>query len=222
MKDAEKILDLIEKAGYGRAYPGRNDKGRPSWSENPFHVLIATVLSQRTKDENTYRAANRLFSKYATPAEISKAPLSEIQNLIKPAGFPTVKAEAIKKISSLILEKYDGEVPRDIDTLLSFPLVGRKTANCVLAYGFGIDAICVDTHVHRITNRLGIVKTKNPVETERVLREVVPKHRWKDVNSLLVVFGQEVCKPRRPRCSSCPVSNLCDYFTDQRECDPKA
>jgi len=220
MKDVEKILELIEKAGYGRAYPGRNDKGRPSWSRKPFHVLIATILSQRTKDENTFRAASKLFSKYATPEEISSAPLSEIQNLIKPAGFPRVKAEAIKKISLLINEKYGGKVPRDMDTLLSFPLVGRKTANCVLAYGFGIDAICVDTHVHRITNRIGIVKTRNPVETERVLRETVPKRRWKDINSLLVVFGQEVCKPRKPRCGTCPVNNYCDYFTHQHERDP--
>lgn len=211
-KDAGTILMAIREAGYGEAYPGRNRGKRPWWGRDPFHVLIATVLSQRTKDENTFNASDNLFSKYPGIDDIASAPLEEIIELVRPAGFPRVKGTAIKEIARKVRDEHGGEVPRDIDVLLTFPMVGRKTANCVLAYAFGDDAICVDVHVHRISNRLGLVDTRTPDETEMVLREVVPQDLWKSINRLMVVFGQMICRPRCPLCDECPVSGWCDYF----------
>jgi len=216
-KDANALLAAIREGGYGEAYPGRNRGERPWWSEEPFHVLVSTVLSQRTKDENTYNASNRLFSRYPGIDDIASAPLEDIIELVRPAGFPKAKGSAIKKIALLVRDEYGGELPRDIDVLLTFPMVGRKTANCVLAYAFGEDAICVDVHVHRICNRLGLVETRTPDETELALREVVPKHLWKSVNRLMVVFGQTICRPRAPLCDECPVSGWCDYLESLKE-----
>ncbi|HUV24523.1 MAG TPA: endonuclease III [Methanomassiliicoccales archaeon] len=212
IKDAELILERIRDAGYGEAYPGRNRGRRPGWRRDPFHVLIATVLSQRTKDENTFNASEMLFAKYDTPSDIAAAPLEELEKLVRPAGFPKAKASAIKEIARMVHDQHRDEVPRDIEILLTFPMVGRKTANCVLAYAFGEDAICVDTHVHRISNRLGLVETNDPDRTEMALREVVPRSLWRDINRLLVVFGQEICRPRNPKCEVCPVSSDCDYY----------
>ncbi|MEM3399797.1 MAG: endonuclease III [Candidatus Micrarchaeia archaeon] len=178
---------------------------------DPFRVLISTVLSQRTRDENTALASERLFSIYQTPLEIAHADLKEIEKLIKPSGFYKVKARRIKEISKIISEKYGGKTPENFEELLSLPGVGRKTANCVLAYGFGKDAIAVDTHVHRISNRLGLVKTKKPEETEMELIEKLPKKHWREFNDLLVKFGQSICLPRNPRCGICRVSRFCDY-----------
>jgi endonuclease-3 len=211
-KKAERILEKIRSAGYGEAYPGRNRGRKPGWSLDPFHVLISTVLSQRTKDENTFNASEMLFSRYDTPSDIASAPLNELEEVVRPAGFPRAKASAIKEIARMVHEHHSDEVPRDIDVLLTFPMVGRKTANCVLAYAFGEDAICVDTHVHRISNRLGLVSTKDPDHTEMALREVFPPRLWRDINRLLVVFGQEICRPRNPRCEECPVNSNCQYF----------
>ncbi len=170
------------------------------------------MLSQRTREENTHNASRQLFSEYDSPKELAEAPIEHIKELTRCAGFSNSKPEAIKDISKMIVEEYGGEVPRDIDQLLEFPLVGRKTANCVLAYAFGIDAICVDTHVHRISNRIGVVDTDSPDETEYRLKEVVPKRRWKEINSLMVVFGRLICRPRNPKCTECPISGHCDYF----------
>jgi endonuclease-3 len=175
------------------------------------------VLSQRTKDENTSNASKRLFAEYDTSSEIASAPLDELEELVRPAGFPKVKAAAVKEIARRISEEHGGCVPNDMEILLTLPLVGRKTANCVLAYAFGEDAICVDTHVHRISNRIGLVNTKNPDVTEKALREIVPRVMWRDVNRLLVVFGQKVCLPRYPRCGECPVRTHCDYFASLKE-----
>lgn len=211
-KDVRMIMGRIMKAGYGEAYPGRGRGSRPSWRDDPFHVLVATVLSQRTRDKNTAIASERLFSELNTPQEISEAPLQTLEALIRPAGFPQAKAKAIKEIARLIQQEHGGKVPRDIEVLISFPLVGRKTANCVLAYAFGEDAICVDTHVHRISNRIGLVRTKNPDQTEKALREAVPRDLWISINRLLVVFGQKICRPRNPLCEECPVNDQCDYY----------
>jgi len=181
-----------------------------TYRNDPFKVLIATVLSQRTRDENTHVAAKNLFEVYKTPFELSNANLEHIQLLIKPAGFYKVKASRIKEISRIILEKYNGNIPDDITTLLALPGVGRKTANCVLAYGFGKPAIPVDTHVHRISNRLGLVKTKSEHETEKALEKIIPIEYWVELNELMVKFGQDICQPIKPKCNQCNIKDLCN------------
>ncbi|RLI96831.1 MAG: endonuclease III [Candidatus Aenigmatarchaeota archaeon] len=185
--------------------------------EDPFRVLIATVLSQRTRDENTEKAAKSLFKKYNTPRKLAVAKTSDIEKLIKPSGFYKVKARRIKKISKILLEKYGGKVPRDIESLIKLPGVGRKTANCVLVYAFGTPSIPVDTHVHRISNRLGLVQTKTPAQTESELIKVVPKKYWLIINELMVKFGQRVCKPRKPRCDICKLKKMCRYHHNTLE-----
>lgn len=212
MKDARRILALVRQVCPDGVFPG-SSKGRvSSWPSDPFHVLVSTVLSQRTKDANTYAASAALFRAFNTPEELANARISEIVPLIRPAGFPETKAKAIKEIGRRLHEEKADEVPDDIEYLLSLPMVGRKTANCVLAYAFHKPAICVDTHVHRIANRIGLVRTKDAEETEMALAKVVPKSLWIDVNSLLVRFGQNICLPRSPRCTMCPVAPHCDYF----------
>ncbi len=219
MKDARLILELVREVCPHGVFPGRGKEGRSDWPADPFHVLISTVLSQRTKDANTHAASAALFERFGTPESLAHAPLSEIVPLIHPAGFPETKAKAIKEIARRIHEDMGGEVPDDLESLLSLPMVGRKTANCVLAYAFHKPAICVDTHVHRITNRIGLVTTHDAEDTEHALEKVVPKGLWIDVNSLLVRFGQNICLPRNPRCSICPVAPHCDYFARS---NPKA
>ena len=178
---------------------------------DPFQVLISTVLSQRTRDENTERASTTLFRRYRTPKQLSQAPLSRIEPLIKPSGFYRTKALRIREISRILVEKYKGKVPQDLESLLSLPGVGRKTANCVLVYAYRLPAIPVDTHVHRISNRVGLVKTKTPEQTETALVKVIPERYWTDLNDLLVKFGQRICQPRMPLCYKCPIVSLCDY-----------
>lgn len=178
-------------------------------SRDPFRVLIATVLSQRTRDEVTDRASERLFSKYGTCCALARADTGDIEELIHDVGFYRTKAPRIKEIARIIDNDLKEKVPDDIESLLLLPGVGRKTANCVLVYGFGIDAVAVDTHVHRISNRLGIVRTKTPEETETEIRRVLPKRHWKHLNELLVRFGQDICRPIGPKCSMCPVFDLC-------------
>jgi endonuclease-3 len=213
MKDARVILNLVKKVCPVGVFPGRNGEEVSEWPPDPFHVLISTVLSQRTKDANTYSASAALFQRFNTPKEIAQAPLAEIIPLIRPAGFPETKARAIKEIGRRVHKEMGDEVPDDIEVLLSLPMVGRKTANCVLAYAFHEPAICVDTHVHRISNRIGLVGTKDPEGTEMALMLAVPRDLWIDVNSLLVRFGQTICLPRNPKCASCPVAPHCNYFS---------
>ncbi len=180
-----------------------------SHSPDPFQVLIATVLSQRTRDEITDRAAEKLFSKYGSAAALAHADIADIEELIREVGFYRIKAPRVKEIARIISNDFKGKVPEDMETLLSLPGVGRKTANCVLVYGFRKDAIAVDTHVHRISNRLGLVNTKTPEETELKLREVLPKKHWRSINELLVRFGRETCRPVAPRCGACILYELC-------------
>jgi len=172
----------------------------------PFEILISCILSLRTKDETTGEASRRLFSLALTPEEMSHLSEKKIERAIYPAGFYRVKAKTIRAISRDIIERFGGDVPDTMEGLLSLKGVGRKTANLVLASGFGIPAICVDTHVHRITNRWGLVKTKTPEKTEFALRELLPKRYWKDINPNLVPYGQFVCAPLSPHCSECPVT----------------
>lgn len=178
-------------------------------SRDPFRVLIATVLSQRTRDEVTDRATEKLFKKFGTCSAIASADVRDIEELIQEVGFYRIKAPRVKEIARMIDNDFKGKVPADMESLLSLPGVGRKTANCVLVYGFGMDAVAVDTHVHRISNRLGLVRTGAPEETETELRRVLPKRHWRNMNELLVRFGQDICRPVGPKCSLCPISDLC-------------
>ncbi|AEH51632.1 endonuclease III [Pseudothermotoga thermarum] len=179
--------------------------------KDPFKILISTILSQRTRDENTLVASQNLFSKYPNVESLAKAKPEEIYDLIKPSGMYRQKAERIIEVSKIILEKYNGKVPSDLDELLKLPGVGRKTANIVLFQGFSIPAIAVDTHVHRISNRLGFVKTKTPEQTEEELSKVLPKRLWGPINVAMVNFGRNICLPRNPRCEKCPFSKECKY-----------
>ena len=183
-------------------------------NSDPFRVLIRTILSQRTRDENTDAASALLFSKYSTPVAIAYAPVEEVELLIKKSGFYHVKARRVKEVSRIIHEDYNDKVPDDLKELLSLPGVGRKTANCVLVYGFHEDAIPVDVHVHRISNRIGIVNTKNPDETELELMKVVPKKYWLPLNDLFVQFGQTICRPIGPKHEICPIAEVCDYYNE--------
>jgi endonuclease III len=178
-------------------------------SRDPFQVLIACILSLRTQDTTTGPAAARLFALARTPEDMLRVPVPRIQRAIYPVGFYRTKARGIHRISRDLLERFEGRVPADLEALLSLPGVGRKTANLVVTMGFGQPGICVDTHVHRISNRLGWVRTKAPDETEMALRARLPRRYWIELNDLLVSFGQNVCTPLSPRCSICPVRALC-------------
>ena len=182
----------------------------------PFHVLIATVLSLRTKDTLTAVVAPRLFAVADTPAALMALGEERIAELIYPVGFYRTKARSIMQICRILLEVYGGEVPADLDQLLALPGVGRKTANLVLGAGFGLPAICVDIHVHRICNRWGYVQTRDPDATEMVLRSQLPADYWLSINRLLVTLGQQICHPTSPRCSQCPVAPYCGRVGVQR------
>lgn len=188
---------------------------------DPYRVLIRTILSQRTRDENTDRASAQLFSQYHTMTEIASADPTRLEPLIRPAGFYRVKAQRIVEVSKKLLEEFKGQVPDDIKNLLKLPGVGRKTANCVLVYGFQKPAIPVDVHVHRISNRLGLVKTKTPEETEVELEKIVPKEYWIELNDLMVQFGQTICRPQSPRHEECPLQDICDYYQTIKNYDLK-
>ena len=177
---------------------------------DPFKVLIATVLSLRTKDDTTAGAAERLFAAAATAEQMLSLPVEKIAKLIFPVGFYRTKAANILEICRRLVEQYGGRVPDDLEELLAFKGVGRKTANLVVTLGYGKPGICVDTHVHRISNRLGYVRTKTPEQTEFALREKFPPQYWIIYNDLLVAFGQNLCKPLSPFCSKCPLNQLCD------------
>ena len=177
--------------------------------KDPYIVLIACILSLRTNDRTTYPATLRMLKLAKTPQEMMKVNVGDLEKAIYPVGFYKNKAGQIIELSKILVEKYDGKVPCNIDELCKFKGVGRKTANLVLSEGFNKPAICVDVHVHRIFNRLGYVKTKNPEETEFALREKLPKKYWIPINSLMVTHGQNVCKPINPKCSECPIEKYC-------------
>ena len=182
---------------------------------DPYRVLIRTILSQRTRDDNTDRASAHLFSKYHSMEEIARADPTLLEPLIRPAGFYHVKAQRIVEVSRKLIDEFKGEVPEDMKGLLELPGVGRKTANCVLVYGFQKPAIPVDVHVHRISNRLGLVNTKHPEETELELERLVPQEYWIELNDLMVQFGQTICRPQSPRHEECPLQELCDYYQEE-------
>ena len=183
--------------------------GYTNGSRDPFFVLISTVMSHRTRDEVTYPTAVKLFETFSTPEEMAEAAEEEIEALIRDVGFYRVKAGRIKEISRILLEEYEGRVPDDMESLLKFPGVGRKTANCVLAHAFFQDALAVDTHVYRLSNRMGLVRTKSPEDTEIELKKVFPRRYWKHINLLLVKLGQNICRPISPRCEVCTLNDIC-------------
>lgn len=179
-----------------------------------FSILIGTILSARTKDETTTKAVKALFSKYKTPKELANAKVKDIEKIIKSIGFYHVKSKRIIEVSKIIDSKYNGMVPDNLDELIQLPGVGRKTANCVLVYAFDKPAIPVDIHVHRISNRLGLVNTKSPEETELELMKKIPKKYWIKINDTFVMYGQNICKPINPMCGVCKIKKNCKYYKE--------
>ena len=197
----------LEQSRPGRPLPSVTAVAREN--SDPFRVLVATMISLRTKDEVTSRASAALLSLAPTPAALAALPVRRIAQAIFPAGFYNTKAKNLRTVASLLLERHGGKVPSEMEELLALPGVGRKTANLVRNLGFGLPGICVDTHVHRISNRMGWVSTRTPEQTEQALMEVLPKRYWIGVNEILVRYGQAVCTPLSPHCSSCPAARWC-------------
>jgi len=200
-KDIHKVIKILQDTAPSWGAPAVTKIAERT--RDPFKVLISCILSLRTKDDVTHQASEKLFKRAKNVQEMARLSNLEIQKIIYPVGFYKNKAKNIKKVCNILLEKYKGKVPSSLDELLLLPGVGRKTANLVLTLGFGKPGICVDTHVHRITNRWGYVKTKTPEQTEFALREKLPANYWISFNSLLVSFGQKVCVPVSPFCSRC-------------------
>ncbi len=212
-QDIRVILERMSEVYTGGAYPGRNSEGlNPEWPCDPFHVLIATILSQRTKDDNTRKASDNLFHRFPTIADIADADPAVVAELIRPAGFPNQKAKAIVECCRILRDGYDSKVPEDTEELVKLPMVGRKTAACVRSYAMNIPSVCVDTHVHRISNLMGLVHTKTPEETELELMRITPRELWSDINRYMVRHGQEICKPNHPHCQDCMVRDMCDHW----------
>lgn len=182
----------------------------------PFRILIGTILSARTRDENTTKIVKILFSKYKNAKQLANAKLRDVEKIIKPIGFYHVKAKRIIEVAKIIDSQYKGRVPDNLEELVDLPGVGRKTANCVLVYAFEKPAIPVDIHVHRISNRLGLVKTKTPEETEMELMKKIPQKYWLDINDTFVMYGQNICKPVSPMCSVCKIRKDCSYYKSKK------
>ncbi len=179
---------------------------------DPFKILIGTILSARTRDEITTRVIKSLFSEFKNPYELSKANLKDLKKVIQKIGFYNVKAARIKEVSEILIKKYNGKVPSNLSDLIALPGVGRKTANCVLVYGFNKPAIPVDIHVHRISNRIGFVNTKKPEETEMILQKSVDRKYWIRINETFVTYGQNICLPINPKCNVCHLTKICKYY----------
>ena len=185
---------------------------REAENGSPLSILIGTILSARTRDENTSAVVKTLFSRYKTAHSLARAKISDVEKIIKRTGFYHVKAKRIIEVASIIDSKYSGRVPATMEELLGLPGVGRKTANCVLVYAFDKPAIPVDTHVHRISNRLWLVKTKIPEETEVELMKKIPREYWIMINDTFVMYGQNICKPISPMCPVCKIKKECNYY----------
>ena len=210
MNDEEKIREILKRLN--EIYTIRVFHDR-----DPYRVLVRTILSQRTRDENTDQATNALFEVYPDIYAVAEAPVEHVEELVRQAGFYRVKSRRILEVSKILIDQYGGEVPNDMGELLSLPGVGRKTANCVFVFAFQEAAIPVDTHVHRISNRWGLANTNHPEATEEVLMEKVPKELWIELNDLMVQFGQTICKPIGPQCDICPLNDLCQYDLETLE-----
>lgn len=214
----KKILDLMIKTMHEVKPPRVTALRQLHDAEggDPFSILIGTILSARTKDENTTKVVKSLFSRYKTPRDLAKAKLKDVESIIRSIGFYHVKAKRIIEVASIIDSEHNGVVPSDLDMLIELPGVGRKTANCVLVYAFEKPAIPVDTHVHRISNRLGLVDTATPEETEFALMKIIPKKYWLDINDTFVMYGQNICKPILPLCEVCRIKRSCKYYNAKR------
>ena len=186
---------------------------RESEQGDPFAILIGTILSARTKDENTARVVKSLFLRYKNAKELAGAKVKDVEKIIHSIGFYHVKARRIIEVAKIIHSQYKGKVPENMDALVGLPGVGRKTANCVLVYAFEQPAIPVDIHVHRISNRLGLVETKTPEQTEQELMTKIPKKFWLQINDTFVMYGQNICKPVSPMCNVCKIKKLCKYYS---------
>lgn len=210
--NSTKILEIIQilQKSEGSMQKTMIQQIIDEFGKDPFLILIACLLSLRTKDQLTTHISRKLFSFAKTPKETLKIPIKELEKIIYPVGFYKRKSRLLHEVSNIIIEKFNGKVPSDFDQLLSIKGVGRKTANLVLSQAFDIPAICVDTHVHRISNRLGIIKTTNPLQTELELKKIIPKKYWASFNNLLVVWGQNICVPISPFCSKCSIYNFCN------------
>ncbi|MFQ3619529.1 MAG: endonuclease III [Spirochaetales bacterium] len=208
MRDWPGILKRLRDRLAGQNLPSVSIVAQ-AFPKDPFRILVSTILSLRTKDKVTLEASVRLLAKAPNPEALLRLSESEIQTLIYPVGFYRIKAKNLKEISRRLLAQFGGQVPRQKEALLTLPGVGQKTANLVLNLGFGIPAICVDTHVHRISNRLGWVCTRTPEQTEQALMQILPQEFWIPLNEILVAYGQQVCTPQSPFCSTCPLSTEC-------------
>lgn len=178
-------------------------------SRDAFHVLVSTIVSLRTRDTVTRKVSAQLLSRAPTPGAMASIDIHSLEELLRPAGFFRQKAGQLRDLSRILLRDFDGEVPDSMEELLSLPGVGRKTANFVLGMVFGRPAVCVDVHVHRISNRLGLVNTASPEDTETALQELFPRSEWTGINHTMVRFGQRVCRPVRPACGLCPLADEC-------------
>jgi endonuclease-3 len=210
LKKMERVLSREKKLQRMTALRGLQMEEQ----DDPFKILIGTILSARTRDENTTKVVKKLFTRFSTPDDIASADIDEIKKLIRSIGFYNVKAERIKQVSETIVSKFGGQVPDDMDSLLGLPGVGRKTANCVLVYAFNKPAIPVDVHVHRISNRLGLVDTKTVKQTEIELNQMVDRRLWTRVNNTFVMYGQNICLPVKPNCKVCELKGICKYYHD--------
>ena len=214
IKNIDKIFKILKKELKNYDPPLISSGENHEIKKTPFTVLISCILSLRTKDEVTHKASIKLLKKFDTPEKILTLSEKEIQELIFPVGFYRVKAHRILSISKTLRDKYSGRVPDDFQELLKLKGVGRKTANIVMLYGHKKkDYLAIDTHCHRIPNRLGWVKTKTPAQTEKKLREILPKRYWYEFNPLFVKFGQNICLPLSPHCSKCPIERYCDKIS---------
>lgn len=185
--------------------------------DNPYKILAATILSARTKDETTADASARLFDVAPDLISLDALSVQQLEELIYPVVFYKNKAKYLSQLPKAIFTNFDGEIPNDIDKLCTLPGVGRKTANLVCAIAFRSNAICVDTHVHRITNRLGFLESETPFETEMKLRQILPKEYWLTINAYLVSFGQHRCRPISPHCNECKITSNCKFFQTQKQ-----
>jgi endonuclease III len=192
-----------------RAWPGMDAPVKLMPHRDPFRILVSAVLSTRTQDPVTAAASARLFRLAGDPSALARLGPARIQKLIFPVGFYRTKAKLLPRLARLLVQRWDGNVPPSMEELLELPGVGRKVASIVLSQGYGLPAIAVDTHVQRISNRLDLVRTSRPMDTERDLMKVLPRRAWKDWNRLIVAHGQTICRPRQPLCSTCPLSRLC-------------
>lgn len=213
-KDIDKIMKELLKVTKSMPMPVVTEIKLVT-NRDAYKILISTMLSLRTKDSTTRDASMRLFEKAGNPKDMLKLSEEEIAKLIYPVGFYRVKAKNILEVSKTIIDDYNGKVPDEIDELLKLRGVGRKVANLVVTEAFDKYGICVDTHVHRISNRFGYVSTKKPEQTEFALRKKLPKKYWRVYNDTLVIYGQNLCKPINPLCNQCSVSKYCDYFKNR-------